>query len=63
MAPMLSFTAEELWRFIPGTRDESVFLASLPEVEPDFIDEELEKKWSDLLRIREEVNKALEEKR
>ena len=30
MAPILSFTADELWRYLPGTREESVHLAALP---------------------------------
>jgi len=28
LAPILSFTAEEIWRFLPGARAESVFLAT-----------------------------------
>jgi isoleucyl-tRNA synthetase len=63
MAPVLSFTAEELWSFIPGKTEESVFISTFPEVETEFIDKELEKRWTELLRIREEVNKALEIKR
>ena len=31
MAPILSFTADELWRFLPGpTREESVHIAVFP---------------------------------
>ena len=30
MAPILSFTADELWRFLPGAREESVHLALFP---------------------------------
>ena len=30
MAPILSFTADELWRFLPGTREESVHIALFP---------------------------------
>ncbi|MEE8328566.1 MAG: isoleucine--tRNA ligase [Thermodesulfovibrionia bacterium] len=63
MAPILSFTAEEIWNFIPGKKEESVFLAGFPEVEAEFRDKELEKKWESLLAIRDEVNKALEIKR
>ena len=29
LAPILSFTAEEIWRHLPGERDESVFLGHL----------------------------------
>lgn len=63
MAPILTFTAEELWGFIPGNTKESVFLTRFPEVKPEFINRELEKKWESLLKIRDEVNKALEIKR
>jgi isoleucyl-tRNA synthetase len=32
LAPMLSFTAEEIWRYLPGERAESVFLATWAEL-------------------------------
>jgi isoleucyl-tRNA synthetase len=63
IAPILSFTAEEIWKHIPGDREESVFLSEFPEVNPDFLDQELEKKWNGIAKIRDEVNKALELKR
>jgi isoleucyl-tRNA synthetase len=63
LAPILSFTAEEIWRHIPGAREESVFLSDFPEVNSDFVDRELEKKWDLLWKIRDEVNRSLELKR
>ncbi len=63
MAPVLSFTAEEIWRYMPGGKEQSVFLSDFPKVEPEFIDKELEKRWENLLSIRDEINKALEIKR
>ncbi len=63
MAPVLSFTAEEIWSFIPKNKEESIFLTSFPEVQPEFMDKELEKKWESLSCICDEVNKALEIKR
>ncbi|MBI4680713.1 MAG: isoleucine--tRNA ligase [Nitrospirae bacterium] len=63
MAPVLSFTAEEIWSFIPKNKEESIFLTSFPEVQPEFMDKEFEKKWENLSVIRDEVNKALEIKR
>jgi isoleucyl-tRNA synthetase len=63
LAPILSFTAEEIWKHIPGEREESIFLADFPEVNDEFIDKDLEKKWENLSSIRNEVNKALEIKR
>lgn len=63
LAPVLSFTAEEAWQHLPFKTSESVFLEEMPEVEEEFIDEELERKWEKLIEIRDEVNKALEVKR
>ena len=63
MAPVLSFTAEEIWSFIPKNKEESIFLTSFPEVQSEFMDKELEKKWESLSSICDEVNKALEIKR
>jgi isoleucyl-tRNA synthetase len=65
MAPMLVFTAEELWAHMPGpdARPASSHLTQLPEVEEDFLDDELAKRWESILLIRGEVSKALEEAR
>jgi isoleucyl-tRNA synthetase len=62
MAPILSFTADEIWSRMPGERDEFVFtdvwyngLFGLSS------DEAIgNEQWSQLLSIRAEVNKALE---
>ncbi|MBI5408846.1 MAG: isoleucine--tRNA ligase [Nitrospirae bacterium] len=63
LAPILSFTAEEIWRHIPGKKEDSVFLSAFPRVNPGLIDSDLEGKWENLSKIRDEVNKALEIKR
>lgn len=63
IAPVLSFTAEEIWLHMPGEKSESVFLAEFPEPDRRFINEGLEEKWQKLISIRDEVNKALEIKR
>ncbi len=73
MAPILSFTAEEVWQSIkhrPESTEmekedfqESVFLTRLPHVDEEFLDRKLEEKWDDLFKLRNEVNKALEIKR
>ncbi len=62
IAPILSFTAEEIWQDLQdGYRTEkSVELSSWPHVEENYLDEDLEKSWDDLLRIRDEVLKSLE---
>jgi isoleucyl-tRNA synthetase len=67
MAPVLSFTAEEVWGYVKQKEAEwpaeSVFLAPFPEVRGEFLDAALEEKWKGLLELRDEVNKALEIKR
>ncbi len=63
MAPVLSFTAEELWSYIPGRATESVFLSGFPVPDESFADEALEKRWDILIAVRNETNKALEIKR
>jgi len=71
MAPVLSFTSEEVWGYITKQHtgvtsqepEDSVFFAPFPEVQERFIDSELEERWKKLLILRDEVNKALEIKR
>jgi len=63
LAPILSFTAEEIWKHIPGKKEESIFLSSFPEIETSWIQKDIEKKWGLLSQIRDEVNRALEIKR
>lgn len=64
LAPILVFTAEEVWSH--GFADRvagapSVHLASFPE--PVAGDEELLRRWAPLFPIRDQVNRALEESR
>jgi isoleucyl-tRNA synthetase len=66
MAPILSFTAEEVWQSLKQRAtdlEDSVFLASFPEVDAQYYDQKLEEKWDALFLLRSEVNKALEIKR
>ncbi len=64
MAPILSFTAEEVWELLPGRdRLESVHLAALPESPAGFPDEVLLGKYEFLLKVRGEINRGLEEAR
>jgi len=62
MAPVLSFTAEEVWSFLPAGagREESVHLALLPELHADWEDEELAGRWDRILAVRSEASKVLE---
>jgi isoleucyl-tRNA synthetase len=64
MAPTLVFTSEETWTFLPhAPRDpESVHMARFPEAKEfeSALDETRAQNWERLLRVREEVLKALE---
>ncbi|MBJ6752375.1 isoleucine--tRNA ligase [Geomonas anaerohicana] len=60
VAPVLSFTAEEVWAEMPGTRESSVHLALFPALTPEVKDEALAARWEKIIKIRSEVSKALE---
>jgi isoleucyl-tRNA synthetase len=62
LAPILPVTADELWRVLPGGREESVHVAVFPtsvELEP-WIDRELLDRWARLMAIRETVVAEIE---
>lgn len=61
-APILSFTAEEVYDNMPYEDAESVHLTDFP-VKNLVDDAALEAKWDKLLEVRDDVNKALEESR
>ncbi|MFO7982174.1 MAG: isoleucine--tRNA ligase [Desulfuromonadales bacterium] len=63
LAPVLSFTAEEIWDHLPGDREPSVHMARFPRFESSLLDMELEERYGKLLDVREDVSKALEEAR
>jgi isoleucyl-tRNA synthetase len=60
MAPLMTFTAEEAWRYLPSTRSESVHLERFPEVPLEWLDDVLKREWDRLLEVRREVSRALE---
>ena len=62
-APILAFTADEIWENIPGEREASVHLAEFPAVDEHGGEGELLATWERLLEARSVVQKALEEKR
>lgn len=65
IAPVLSFTADEIWGFVPGQRQDSVFLSLFDDGLPllpsgtDFSDEF----WRQLMDVKTAVNKELEKQR
>ena len=60
IAPVLSFTAEEIWPEIPGERESSVFMSTWYEgLFP--LDEEAERtRWQRIIAVRDEVSKGIE---
>jgi isoleucyl-tRNA synthetase len=65
MAPILSFTTEEVWKYIPQEpgKPESVHLTLFPEVKQEYLDDQLQERWERIWEIRAVVTKALEEAR
>ncbi|MGO8757279.1 MAG: isoleucine--tRNA ligase [Terracidiphilus sp.] len=67
VAPILSFTADEVWEHLPAVegRPASVHLALFPKPEEIFKEDttELLGEWKVLLKVRDEVLKGLEEAR
>ncbi|MEW6261703.1 MAG: isoleucine--tRNA ligase [Thermodesulfobacteriota bacterium] len=65
MAPILSFTADEVWDQLPAFpgRAPSVHLTDLPQVDENLLDGALAEKWDRLLEVRSLVTKALEDAR
>ncbi|MCK9909617.1 class I tRNA ligase family protein, partial [Microbacteriaceae bacterium K1510] len=65
IAPILSHTADEVWRFIPGVAEASVQLTDLPEVNAQHANfgDDLMAMWDRFLAARDEVLKAMEEAR
>ena len=60
IAPVLSFTADEIWWCLPGEREASVHLASFPKIETSLLDAALEARYEQLLMVRSDVSKVLE---
>ncbi len=65
MAPILPFTADELWKYLPfvAEDEESVHLAPFPELDQQFSNSDLHEKWQKLFQVRTMVLKVLEEQR
>jgi isoleucyl-tRNA synthetase len=71
MAPILSFTAEEIWPFIPGEKVSSVHLAQFDLLQAEAKTLQPDRKWTEpsstewdrLIQVRNEVNCHLEKAR
>jgi isoleucyl-tRNA synthetase len=60
IAPVLSFTADEIWQQMPGEREASVHLAAFPSFTNSLQDSRLDEVYQQLWLVRAEVSKALE---
>jgi isoleucyl-tRNA synthetase len=62
LAPILSFTADELWRHLPARTDASVHVALFPSAEEldRLADSTLLERWSQLATLRERVLAEIE---
>ncbi len=63
LAPVIVFTAEEIWRFMPhleGDDKRSVMFSEMPKACDCYKDNALAEKWDNLIAVRNDVNKALE---
>ncbi len=65
MGPILAFTAAEAWAYLPALagREEDVAFAAFPAEHPEWEQEELDRKWERLLKVRSELTKVLEKAR
>lgn len=62
LAPILSFTADEIWKEIPGKREENVFLATwYSKLEPLADNADFNRRyWDKIIEIRDQMSKTLE---
>jgi isoleucyl-tRNA synthetase len=63
ISPILSFTADEIWGFMPSDREESVFFAEWPELSNISNTNIKNQDWKIIIEIRNIVNKILEDKK
>ncbi len=63
LAPVLSFTTEEIWQFMEHKKEnkkQSILFNDMPLYNEKHFDNKLEEKWNTVLKIRTDVSKALE---
>ena len=63
-APIMSFTADEIWKYMPGKHSDSVFMEDWYTLDIDeAASEERENFWGIIIPVRDEINKQLEKLR
>lgn len=62
ISPVLSFTAEEVWMYMPKTSDkeESVLLTDWPKAHKEYLDNDLEGRWNAFLSYRRDLTRIFE---
>lgn len=63
LTPVLAFTTEEIWQYMPHRAEddiESIQLNSWPQVNEMYLDTQLAEKWEKIFELRSDVSKALE---
>ena len=60
LAPLIPYTAEEIYSYVPGKTAESVHLLELQPAHPEWTDAALAAKWDRLLAVRDDALKLLE---
>jgi len=60
LSPVLVFTTDEAWGFMPGKKEASVHLSAFPKIDKSMLDEALAAKWERIAAIKAAVSKALE---
>jgi isoleucyl-tRNA synthetase len=64
LAPIMSFTADEIWKFIPGEKTDSVFLEDWFQMDINAAESnDRESKWDSIITVRDEINRQLEKLR
>jgi isoleucyl-tRNA synthetase len=63
IAPVLSFTAEEIYEAMPGEREKSVHLTEFTKLEGAMLSAENAAAWERIFRVREGATKVLERAR
>jgi len=61
LAPILVFTADELWEYIPGKKEGSnIQIEEMPKYKDEWKDDNLAAKWDKIIDLRYDITKALE---
>lgn len=63
LAPVLSFTSEEIWqelKKIDSSQPESVFLTDWPDVEESELNSEIEDSWNKIVTLKGAISRAIE---